>query len=89
MLPLFGGAIAAFQRLRKDIETEPTIDNTSTSAEKITKADGAIEFRDVAFTYSSRPDHPVLNSISLKCEAGTFSPLSMDPSRTTRCETYA
>ncbi|CAA9956694.1 ABC multidrug transporter [Pyrenophora teres f. maculata] len=70
MLPLFGGAVSAFERLRKDIETQPTIDNTRTSAEKPTSVNGAIEFRDVAFTYSSRPDHPVLNGISLKCEAG-------------------
>lgn len=72
MLPLFGGAIAAFERLRKDIETEPTIDNTSTAAEKLPNVEGAIEFRNVAFTYPSRPDHPVLNSISLKCEAGAY-----------------
>ncbi|KAI4710633.1 hypothetical protein J4E89_004221 [Alternaria sp. Ai002NY15] len=70
MLPLFGGAISAFERLRKDIETQPTIDNTSSSAEKPTHVDGTVEFRNVAFTYSSRPDHPVLNGISLTCEAG-------------------
>ncbi|KAI4942838.1 hypothetical protein J4E91_009758 [Alternaria rosae] len=72
MLPLFGGAISAFERLRKDIETQPTIDNTSSSAEKPTHVDGTVEFRNVAFTYSSRPDHPVLNGISLTCEAGTL-----------------
>ncbi|KAH6865914.1 leptomycin B resistance protein pmd1 [Alternaria rosae] len=72
MLPLFGGAISAFERLRKDIETQPTIDNTSSSAEKPTHVDGTVEFRNVAFTYSSRPDHPVLNGISLICEAGTL-----------------
>lgn len=70
MLPLFGGALAAFERLRKDIETQPTIDNTSTNAEKPSTIKGSIEFRDVAFTYPSRPDHPVLNNISLKCDAG-------------------
>ena len=70
MLPLFGGAIAAFERLRKDIETQPTIDNTSTSTEKPDTINGSIEFRNVDFTYSSRPDHPVLNRVSLKCEAG-------------------
>lgn len=70
MLPLFSGALAAFERLRKDIETQPSIDNTSTSAEKPSHLDGAIELQDVTFTYPSRPDHPVLNRISLRCEPG-------------------
>ncbi|KAF2621620.1 leptomycin B resistance protein pmd1 [Macroventuria anomochaeta] len=70
MLPLFGGAISAFGRLRKDIETQPTIDNTSTAAEKPSAVDGKITFRNVEFTYPSRPDHPVLNGISIDCEAG-------------------
>ncbi|KAI8935548.1 hypothetical protein NX059_008118 [Plenodomus lindquistii] len=69
-LPLFGGALAAFARIRKDIETQPTIDNTGTSAEKAKSVEGAIELRDVEFTYSSRPDHPVLTGVSLKCDAG-------------------
>lgn len=70
MLPLFGGAISAFARLRKDIETQPTIDNTLTSAEKPAEVDGKLAFRNVEFTYPSRPDHPVLNGISIDCEAG-------------------
>ena len=70
MLPLFGGAVSAFERLRKDIETQPSIDNTATSAEKPSAVKGSIEFRDVAFTYPSRPEHPVLNKISFTCEAG-------------------
>ncbi|KZM26033.1 uncharacterized protein EKO05_0005862 [Ascochyta rabiei] len=70
MLPLFTGAISAFDRLRKDIETQPTIDNTSTSAEKPSVVDGKLTFRNVEFTYPSRPDHPVLNGISINCEAG-------------------
>ncbi|KAF3037839.1 hypothetical protein E8E12_008292 [Didymella heteroderae] len=70
MLPLFGGAISAFARLRKDIETQPTIDNTSTSAEKPAEVNGKLAFRNVEFTYPSRPDHPVLNGISIDCEAG-------------------
>jgi len=71
MLPLFSGALSAFERLRKDIETQPSIDNTSmTTAEKPSHLEGAIELQDVTFTYPSRPDHPVLNKISLKCEPG-------------------
>lgn len=70
MLPLFGGAIAAFERLRKDIETQPTINNVQTSAERLSKVEGSLELRNVEFTYPSRSDHPVLNKVSLRCEAG-------------------
>ncbi|KAF2130329.1 leptomycin B resistance protein pmd1 [Dothidotthia symphoricarpi CBS 119687] len=70
LLPLFGGAVAAFKRLQKDIETQPTINNISASSESPSMVDGSIEFRKVAFTYPSRPDQPVLNSISFDCEAG-------------------
>ncbi|KAH7083051.1 leptomycin B resistance protein pmd1 [Paraphoma chrysanthemicola] len=75
MLPLFGGALAAFERLRKDIETQPTIDNMSTASGDPTEMAGSIEFRDVTFTYPSRPEHPVLNSISLTCDAGRLTAL--------------
>jgi ATP-binding cassette subfamily B (MDR/TAP) protein 1 len=70
MLPLFSGALAAFERLRKDIETRPTIDNNSTAAVEPLNLNGAVELRNVKFTYPSRPDHPVLNNISLTCEPG-------------------
>jgi ATP-binding cassette subfamily B (MDR/TAP) protein 1 len=70
MLPLFSGALAAFERLRKDIETQPTIDDSSIAADNSLDPDGAIELRDVTFTYPSRPDHPVLNKISIMCEPG-------------------
>lgn len=69
-MPLFSGAIAAFERLEKDINTQPTIDNMDTSAERLTTIDGSVELRNVAFTYPSRPDHPVLNNISLQCASG-------------------
>lgn len=70
LLPLFGGAVAAFERLRKDIETQPTIDNAISSAEDRVSIYGSIELRGVSFTYPSRPDHAVLRDISLSCEAG-------------------
>jgi len=70
MLPLFSGAIAAFERLKKDIEVPPSIDNASTSAGKPDQVEGAVELRNVSFTYPSRPEHPVLNKISLACAPG-------------------
>jgi ATP-binding cassette subfamily B (MDR/TAP) protein 1 len=70
MLPLFSGALAAFERLRKDIETEPTIGDNSVSFQEPAHVEGAIGLRDITFTYPSRPDHPVLNGLSLDCEPG-------------------
>lgn len=70
LLPLFGAAVAAFERLRKDIEHLPSIDSTSTSGEKPTDLQGSVTFDKVSFTYPSRPDHPVLQDVSFQCEAG-------------------
>ncbi|CAI6326467.1 unnamed protein product [Periconia digitata] len=70
LLPLFGGAVAAFERLRVDIDHRPTIDGTSTAGEKPTTVNGSVEFKNVSFTYPSRPDHPVLRDVSFTCEPG-------------------
>ncbi|KAL5116374.1 hypothetical protein ACEQ8H_005722 [Pleosporales sp. CAS-2024a] len=70
MLPLFNGALTAFERLREDMETQPTINNNPSAIEPPSHPDGAIELRDVKFTYPARPDHPVLDGISLRCEPG-------------------
>lgn len=81
MLPLFSGALAAFERLRKDIETQPSIADTSqqpsivdvspiTDTGRPSHLRGAIDLQGVTFTYPSRPDHPVLNNLSLRCEPG-------------------
>lgn len=70
LLPLFGGAVAAFERLQSDIEHRPAIDGTSSSGERPPEIKGEIEFRDVSFTYPSRPEHHVLDDISFRCEAG-------------------
>ncbi|KAF2193544.1 leptomycin B resistance protein pmd1 [Zopfia rhizophila CBS 207.26] len=70
LLPLFGAAFGAFERLRKDIDNQPTIDGTSQSGTKLDNISGDVEFRDVCFTYPSRPGHPVLQNISFRCPAG-------------------
>jgi ABC-type multidrug transport system fused ATPase/permease subunit len=70
LLPLFGAAVAAFERLKKDIDSQPSIDSTSESGEKLSDAEGAVDFSHVSFTYPSRPEHPVLQDVSFQCEAG-------------------
>jgi ABC-type multidrug transport system fused ATPase/permease subunit len=67
---LFGAAVAAFERLRKDIDNQPSIDSSSTSGEILPNIEGAIEFSHVTFTYPSRLAHSVLQDVSFKCEAG-------------------
>ncbi|KAJ4295558.1 hypothetical protein N0V90_007571 [Kalmusia sp. IMI 367209] len=70
LLPIFGSAVSAFERLRKDIEHQPAIAGTSESGEKPDDIRGSVDFKNVSFTYPSRPDHPVLDNVSFHCEAG-------------------
>ncbi|KAK7186404.1 hypothetical protein DPSP01_013117 [Paraphaeosphaeria sporulosa] len=69
LLPIFGGAVSAFERLRKDIEHQPAIAGTSDAGQTPEDIYGSVEFRNISFTYPSRPEHPVLNNISFQCEA--------------------
>jgi ABC-type multidrug transport system fused ATPase/permease subunit len=46
------------------------IDSSSDSGLKPQTTEGVIEFRDVSFTYPSRPDSTIFNNFSLKIEAG-------------------
>ena len=61
--------MSAFERLRKDIEHQPAIAGTSDAGQKPENVQGSVEFRNVSFTYPSRPEHPVLNDVSFQCEA--------------------
>ncbi|KAF2749754.1 leptomycin B resistance protein pmd1 [Sporormia fimetaria CBS 119925] len=70
LLPLFGAAVAAFHRLRIDIDNQPTIDGTCESGQVLPQIDGAVTFDNVSFTYPSRPEHPVLEGVSFECAAG-------------------
>lgn len=68
-LHLFVAAVASFQKLREDIDREPLIDSTSGSGLRLTQAEGDFEFKDVSFTYPSRPEITVLDNISLSIPA--------------------
>ncbi|KAF2874353.1 leptomycin B resistance protein pmd1 [Massariosphaeria phaeospora] len=70
LLPLFGSAVAAFERLRTDIEYPPSIGGGADTGAKLQSTAGAVEFCNVSFTYPSRQDHPVLNDVSFQCDAG-------------------
>uniref|UniRef100_A0A8C0G9J4 ATP-binding cassette sub-family B member 5 n=1 Tax=Chelonoidis abingdonii TaxID=106734 RepID=A0A8C0G9J4_CHEAB len=51
-------------------ERTPAIDSYSQEGEKPVKPFGGLEFREVSFTYSSRPDVPILQGLSLQIERG-------------------
>ncbi|KAF2021068.1 leptomycin B resistance protein pmd1 [Aaosphaeria arxii CBS 175.79] len=68
-LPLFGAGVGTFKRLKQEIEHLPTIDGTSESGDKPTDVEGSVELRNVSFAYPARPEHQVLNNVSLQCEA--------------------
>ncbi|KAJ9148320.1 Leptomycin B resistance protein pmd1-like protein 4 [Pleurostoma richardsiae] len=71
LLPLFGGASSAFQRLLVDIERgHPSEPSLKAGAVLPVDTPGSITFSDVSFAYPSRPDTSVLRSVNLTFPAG-------------------
>lgn len=66
---LFTGAVASYNKLREDLDRETLIDGTSTSGYRLTQAEGGFEFRDVSFSYPSRPEVTVLDHVSISIPA--------------------
>ena len=52
------------------LDSRPTIDARSNNGERPSLVRGSIEFKDVHFTYPTRPGQEILKGISLKVEAG-------------------
>lgn len=52
------------------ISTEPGIDSTSPLGQKPGSLSGRIDFRNIDFTYPSRPDIPILKNFSLTIQPG-------------------
>lgn len=71
LLPLLGGAQAAFDRLMKDIEEPSPIDGTSDEGVVLPyETRGEIRFENVSFSYPSRPEQLVLKNVDLTFPAG-------------------
>lgn len=64
-LHLFTAAVAAFRKLRVDIDRESLIDGTVDSGLRLSQAEGGFEFKNVSFIYPARPEITVLDDISL------------------------
>ncbi|KAJ5152017.1 leptomycin B resistance protein pmd1 [Penicillium capsulatum] len=74
-LHLFTAAVASFEKLRQDIDRIPQIDGTNSEGLRLAKAEGTFEFKDVSFTYPSRPEVTVLNHINLHIPANKHTAL--------------
>ncbi|KAJ5220435.1 P-loop containing nucleoside triphosphate hydrolase protein [Penicillium chermesinum] len=68
-LHLFIQAVASYSKLREDLDRVPQIDGTSTEGIRLAEAQGKFEFKNVSFTYPSRPEVTVLDKISLSIPA--------------------
>ncbi|KAG8164848.1 hypothetical protein KVR01_005123 [Diaporthe batatas] len=66
---LFTAAVASYEKLREDINREPSYDGTTDAGVRIEQADGSFEFRDVSFAYPSRPEVTVLDHVSIRIPA--------------------
>jgi ABC-type multidrug transport system fused ATPase/permease subunit len=74
-LHLFIAAVASFRKLRQDIDRQPLIDGTTDAGIRLSQAEGGFEFKDVSFTYPSRPEITVLDKISLSIPANKHTAL--------------
>ncbi|KZL73898.1 ABC multidrug transporter [Colletotrichum tofieldiae] len=73
ILPLLGGASAAYQRLWEDIEAPSEIDGTSEEGKVLPLDDPkGIVLRNVTFEYPARPGQPVLRNVNLEFPAGKY-----------------
>jgi len=63
-------AITASSRIYEMIDRIPSLKSTDRKGATIKRARGEIEFRNVEFTYQSRPDNPVLRGLNLNIAAG-------------------
>ncbi|KAF8399819.1 hypothetical protein HHK36_015691 [Tetracentron sinense] len=66
----FSEATAVASRIFKMIDRLPTIDSEDEKGKILAYVRGDIEFKDVDFSYPSRPDTPILQGFNLKVSAG-------------------
>ncbi|KAI0481356.1 putative ABC multidrug transporter [Xylariaceae sp. FL0804] len=70
-LQIFGSAAAALKKLETDMDRKSKIDGTVPETSEATGSfQGDILLENVAFTYPSRPDVPVIQDITLELPAG-------------------
>ncbi len=73
MLPNLTGimeATNAASRISEMIDRVPTIDSEEKKGKALSYVRGEIEFKDIYFSYPSRPETPILQDFNLKVPAG-------------------
>ncbi|KAL6594655.1 hypothetical protein ACP70R_048393 [Stipagrostis hirtigluma subsp. patula] len=67
----FAGGQAAAYKMFETINREPDIDAYSATGRKLDDIQGDIEFRDVYFSYPTRPDEQIFRGFCLAIQSGT------------------
>nr|POF23278.1 abc transporter b family member 11 [Quercus suber] len=74
MSVFFTGKAAAY-KMFETIKRRPEIDSYNSKGKVLNDISGDIEFRDVYFSYPTRPDEPILSGFSLYIPSGTTTAL--------------
>lgn len=70
--PDIGKAKHAATRLKELFDRIPEIDTWSQEGKKVSSVEGSIEFRDVHFSYPTRPKQPVLRGLRITVKPGQY-----------------
>ena len=81
-------AVGAAEKVFELIDRRPEIDHHSGS-EKPDKLDGVVEFKNVSFSYPTRPDVQVLKNISFTAQPGEMVALVGKCSNLNYCKIYS
>lgn len=73
--PDFSQAVEAGRSILRLLSLKPLIDSWSEEGSKLDKVEGEIEFKDVRFSYPTRPHIKVLQGLSLTVKPGQFAAL--------------
>ncbi|CAN0282310.1 unnamed protein product, partial [Hapterophycus canaliculatus] len=65
-----GSAKQAGYKVFETLDRVPSIDASSPEGSKPEKVEGRLEFQEVGFSYPTRPDDKVINSVSLSVAPG-------------------
>jgi len=74
-LKAFSAGKAAAYKMFETIKRQPDIDAYDSSGQQLDDISGNIEFREVCFSYPSRPDEQIFNRFSISISSGTTAAL--------------